>query len=184
MLSAQLHATETEWRASSPTLWAHIHVRPVLISTLEAGNYKNIRRKKLEFLQHKLNTDLHTILDSGCLVILTIFLFIIGVFTAGKWWYQMALQWHNLAVSRTFTRNPENYDFANIWGRKSVFGDSVDVMGRLKKFILELWSYKYVYKCFYRTKIQMLVKFAKSLKLQFRSYMTVCKNNETFKKIG
>lgn len=60
----------------------------------------------------------------------------------------------------------------------------MDVMGRLKKFTLELWSYKYVYKWFYRTKIQMLVKFNKSLKLQFRSYMTVCKNNETFKKIG
>lgn len=46
--------------------------------------------------------------------------FFIGVFTAGKGWYQMAMHWHNLAVGRTFTRNPENYHFANIWGRERV----------------------------------------------------------------
>lgn len=62
-----------------------------------------------------------------------------------KRWYQMALPWHNLATSRTFTRNPENSHWANIWGRERVFGDSGDVMGRFKKkknlsWITEPWT--------------------------------------------
>lgn len=105
-----------------------------------------------------------------------------------KRWYQMALPWHNLATSRTFTRNPENSHWANIWGRERVCGDSGDVMGRFKKKIcLELRSHER--KCFHRIKIQTLVKFSRRLKLQRNlSYCEsanlsdtmgkVCKNNE------
>lgn len=50
ILSAQLHATKTEWRTSSPTSRAHVHVTPVLIGTLIAGNYKNIGWKKTRAL--------------------------------------------------------------------------------------------------------------------------------------
>lgn len=47
-------------------------MRPVLTSTLRAGNYKNIGWKQSGLLQPKLNTDLHAVLDSGRLVIVTV----------------------------------------------------------------------------------------------------------------
>lgn len=47
-----------------PRLRAHTHVRPVLTSTLAAGNYDNTGWKKSRLLQPELNTDLHAILDS------------------------------------------------------------------------------------------------------------------------
>lgn len=47
-----------------PRLWAHTHVRPVLTSTLAAGNYNNTGWKKSGLLQSELNTDLHAILYS------------------------------------------------------------------------------------------------------------------------
>lgn len=55
-----------------PYLLSPFHIRPGLISTVMAGNYKNIGWKESGHFQPKLHTDFHTILDSGYLVILTI----------------------------------------------------------------------------------------------------------------
>lgn len=55
-----------------PHLWS-LHPHEACVNNaLIAGNHKNVGWKKSGLFQPKVCTDLHAIVDSGCLVILTI----------------------------------------------------------------------------------------------------------------
>lgn len=149
--SAQLHATGTEWRISSPT------VSPQPRETSANKHTKSRKLQKIGYFTRPLTTQTkYRFIYMPYLILAAqwlgpFFLFITGIFTAGKRWYQVASHWHDLATSRTFTRNSENCHSATIRGVERVFGDSGNAHGETKKESLELW--RHGYKCFHISKI-------------------------------